>query len=214
MKPHTIDAALNGTLPALRTDSPRGLGFPASAFDPAEHRRNSSLQVGLWAFLGTVTMLFAGFSSAYLVRRSGSDWQAISLPPLLWLNTAVLALSSATLELARYAVLRERLSGARFWFLLTTVLGIGFLAGQVEAWRLLAAQGVFLPTSPHSSFFFVLTTVHGVHLLGGIIALLILLARLWRPGRQNQIVAFRLCATYWHFVDGLWFYTFLLLIAF
>lgn len=214
MKPHAIDAALGRTLPTLPADSPRGLGFPASVVDPVEERRNSSLQIGLWAFLGTVTMLFAGFSSAYLVRRSGSDWRAISLPPLLWLNTAVLALSSATLELARYHILRERLSSARFWFLVTTVLGIGFLAGQVEAWRVLAAQGVFLPTSPHSSFFFVLTTVHGAHLLGGIIALLILLARLWRPGRQEPMVAFRLCATYWHFVDGLWFYTFLLLIAF
>ncbi len=150
--------------------------------------------LGLWFFLATVTMLFAGFTSAMLVRRTAADWQPLPVPPLLWINTGVLAVSSLTMERARRQARARSGSVAA-----TALLGLLFLVGQVAAWRQLVAQGLFLSSNPHSSFFYILTGAHGVHLLGGLFALGYLLAR--RRGLN-------LCATYWHFLGALWIYLF------
>ena len=64
--------------------------------------RDDQLKLGLWMFLATVTMLFAAFTSAYIVRRSGSDWRPVALPSVLWWNTAVLAASSVAVEIANW----------------------------------------------------------------------------------------------------------------
>ncbi len=171
-------------------------------------------QLGLWALLGTLTMLFAGFTSAYLVRRAGSDWQAISMPPILWFNTGVLLVSSFTLAAARNAMKRWRTEALQGWLFSTVALGLIFLAGQVNAWQQLAAQGVYLPTSPHSSFVYMLTAVHGLHVVGGLAALFYGLVQVWRsrwtPAGPNPLPV---CVTYWHFVDGVWLYLFALLFA-
>ncbi len=168
----------------------------------------SSAQLGVWIFLATATMLFAGFTSAYLVRQTGSDWRPIPLPPLLWLNTGVILASSFSLERGR-ARLHAR-SGRR-WLLAAWLLGIAFLAGQVMAWKFLADRGVYLPTNPHSSFFYILTGVHGLHVMGGLAALAsVFLIRKHMPaGRWEQRL--KVCATYWHFVGALWLYLFVVL---
>ncbi len=172
----------------------------------------NTAQLGLWTLLATLTMLFAGFTSAYLVRRAGADWRPVSLPSILWFNTALLLSSSITLEIARASVRRSRMDAVKGWLLATTLLGVAFLIGQLFAWRQLAAQGVYLPTSPHSSFFYMLTGVHGVHLLGGIMALLSALGRAWRSRWiLSGFSSLNLCTTYWHFVDGLWLYLFALM---
>jgi cytochrome c oxidase subunit 3 len=148
-------------------------------------------QLVLWWFLATVTMLFAAFASSYLVRR-GSDpsWKTIQLPAFVWVNTAVLIVSSITLELAR----RQRRRG---WLVATTAVGVAFLAGQVHIWNQLAADGVFLPTRPHGSFFYILSGLHGAHLLGGIVLLGYALMSSRAQAVQNA-------ATYWHFLTALW----------
>lgn len=182
-----------------------------------DHGRESGVplntaQVGLWALLGTLSMLFAGFTSAYLIRREGVDWRPLSTPPILWFNTALLFASSMTLEAARASVRDWRTEAVKRWVLATTLLGLSFLFGQLLAWRQLAAQGVFLSTNPHSSFFYMLTGIHAAHLLGGIFALLYALNRVRRRGwAPTQPTAINLCATYWHFVDGLWVYLFFLI---
>jgi len=169
-------------------------------------------KVGLWAFLGSVTMLFAAFTSAYIVRRAGTDWAPLPVPSLLWVNTAVLLLSSVTMELARRAFQSWRPLAFRKWATLTFLGGAAFVIGQIAAWNQLAGQGVFLQSNPHSSFFYVLTGVHAVHVLGGIVALLYVFAQSWRyqltPGSSS---APALCATYWHFVDAVWIYLFAVL---
>ncbi|MBI3665189.1 MAG: cytochrome c oxidase subunit 3 [Acidobacteria bacterium] len=165
-------------------------------------------KTGMWLALGAVVMVFAAFTSAYVVRKGMSlDWQAIRLPSILWLNTAVLLASSATIEKAR----RERQS-CESWLAATSVLGAAFLAGQYVAWQQLRAAGVFLASNPSSSFFYLLTGAHGVHLLGGVLALFYVAGRAWRgaewPNRQAAVEA---TALYWHFMDGLWIYLFFLL---
>ena len=166
---------------------------------------------GLWAFLGTVSMLFIGFTSAYLIRRTSADWVPLSPPRILWWNTAALLGSSLTLQAARKRLRDWDLRALLPWVAATGTLGVLFLAGQIAAWRKLAAQGVFLASNPHSSFFYVLTGLHGVHLLGGLVwftAVLVQVRRLaYTPGEDGL----RLFATYWHFLAGLWVYLLLLL---
>ena len=171
-----------------------------------------SAKVGLWVFLGSLTMLFAAFTSAYLVRRAGSDWAPLQVPSVLWINTVVLLLSSVTIELGRRAFESWRPLAFRKWMSVTFFFGALFIAGQFLAWRQLAEQGIFLGSNPHSSFFYVLTSVHAVHVLGGIAALLYVMVQSWRyrltPGVSS---APALCATYWHFVDAVWIYLFVVL---
>lgn len=180
-----------------------------------EHRRRQELrQLGLWMFLGTVTMLFAAFTSAYLVRRGSIDWQLIMLPTVLWANTAALAASSLTLEGSRWAGRSGRVGAARLGMVATIVLGVGFLVGQLGAWQTLAAQGVFVPTSPHASFFYILTSVHAVHLVAGLVLLANALRWLLR-GADGVMRAWEgpaaTAATFWHFFGGVWLYLFFLL---
>ncbi len=172
----------------------------------------NTAQLGIWALLATISMLFAGFTSAYLVRRVGADWQHVSLPRILWFNSGLLLASSITLEQARAGMRQWRTEAAKSWLLVTTFLGVAFLVGQLFAWRQLRVQGVYVPTSPHSSFFYMLTATHGLHLLGGIVALFFALSRVWRSRwSAAEPNALNLCATYWHFVDGLWIYLFVLM---
>ena len=183
-----------------------GLAAPIDAAPSSSDRRQIN-RLGLLVGLGGITMLFAAFTSAYIVRSGGGDWAALELPPVLWLSTALILASSLTLELARRAFQRGRLSSFGSWSAATAALGTGFLASQFAAWIALNEAGIYLQSHPKSSFFFVLTGVHGVHLFAGVIALLALfgLAAAGRlvPGRSD---APTLTAIYWHFVGGLWIY--------
>jgi cytochrome c oxidase subunit III len=166
---------------------------------------------GLWAFLGTISMLFIGFTSAYLIRRASMDWRPLQPPWILWANTAAGGGRSLTLEAARKRLREWDLRGLFPWVAATGVLGVLFLAGQLLAWRSLAAQGLFLASNPHNSFFYMLTGLHGLHLLGGLLwfaAVLVPVRRMaYTPGEDGL----RLFATYWHFLAVLWLYLLVLL---
>lgn len=166
---------------------------------------------GLWLFLGTLSMLFAGFTSAYVVRRASADWAPIPTPGVLWVNGAVLLASTVALEVARRRLRGWDLVGTQGWLAITGALGGLFLLGQLLAWRALAAQGVFLASNPHSSFFYVLSGLHALHLLGG---LAWFAAAMWKVRRMAYTPgedALALFATYWHFLTVLWAYLFVLL---
>jgi cytochrome c oxidase subunit 3 len=170
-------------------------------------------QIGTWVLLTAVIMLFAGLTSAYIVLRGVPSWQNIELPYLLWPNTAILLLSSLAVEISKRAIRRNDVESMRRWLIVGGVLGFGFLAGQLAAWRQLVNAGVYLPSTQQSSFFYILTGLHGLHLLGGIVALGIVLGM----ALKNHLSAFRyeplsLAATYWHVMDALWIYLFLLLL--
>lgn len=174
-------------------------------------------RIGMWVGLASVAMMFTSLSSAYIVRSASSnDWTALPMPRILLVSTAIILLSSATLEIARRK-LKTFLSGPYAkWLLITVLLGIGFVVAQVFAWRQLARQGVFLASNPHSSFFYLLTGAHAVHLLGGLLGLTFLWLRSRRQLTEPALVDKRQAATdavtiYWHFMDALWIYLFLLL---
>src|SRR5262245_60719 len=197
-----LAASIEGTVlerEEPRTGGPRGPEVPPSdgGGDGSPDRRRIASGTGILLALAAITMFFMALTSAFLVRKgTGGDWVKVDLPGILWANTLVLVLSSACLEIARR---KDR----RGWLHLTTVLGIAFLAGQLVAWRELAAQGIYVSTNPGASFFYVLTAAHGVHLVGGVLGLLY-------AGRRRGN-ALGVATTYWHFMGGLWIYLLLLL---
>ena len=202
---------------AGRGDSPppHGGGDDGSSGGGAAAVPRRAYFTGISLGLAAILMFFMALTSSYIVRKGlGGDWQPVRLPTILWLNTLVLLASSATIEVARRQVAAAALGSFRRWWALTTGLGILFLVGQVQAWRQLAAAGVFLASNPASSFFYVLTAAHGLHLLGGIAALVCVAFRAWPAvagSRITQGTAAELTAIYWHFMDGLWIFLFLLL---
>jgi cytochrome c oxidase subunit 3 len=173
---------------------------------------------GIWVGICTITMSFMAFISALYVRQgSSADWTHIVLPRILYFNTLALLVSSATLEMSRRALAAapEMNSGAvrrgLSWLTATLALGLLFVAGQYEAWRQLAAQGLYLATNANSSFYYVLTAMHGLHLLAGIAALLFVMGRLWFAGDRFRRSTFEATAIYWHFMGVLWLYLLLVL---
>ena len=183
----------------------KGYGDYGSDGDATRHIETAKL--GLRVTLGSVTMLFAAFTSAYIVRSAGSDWVPLELPSVLWLSTFSIVLSSVTMDLARRAFRHWRPVAFRKWLFATSILGTLFLAGQLFAWNQLASQGIYVSSHPHSSFFYVLSGVHAVHLLVGLLALfyVLVLATRYRltPAKSAAPVV---VATYWNFVGAIWIY--------
>ncbi|HUS10795.1 MAG TPA: cytochrome c oxidase subunit 3 [Pyrinomonadaceae bacterium] len=174
-------------------------------------------RIGMWLGLASILMMFTALSSAYIVRAaSSSDWQPLTMPRILLLSTALILTSSVTLETARRKLKSAATRAYKPWLLLTMLLGLGFLGSQLLAWRELVRQGVYVASNPHSSFFYLLTATHGVHLLGGLTALAYLSIRS-RASQDNQLALIKAQAgadavtLYWHFMDFLWIYLFVLL---
>ena len=184
-------------------------------------------RTGVWVGIAAITMSFAAYTSAMLVRAgSAPDWQHFRLPSILYANTVLLLASSGTLELARARIAgangaipiaeawgRAVPAAARSWLMATLALGALFVAGQIVAWRDLIAQGLFLATGPSSAFFYVFTGVHAVHLLGGMAAVGYVVWRLGPAGAAapNRMNALSAASLYWHFMGALWVYLLLIL---
>ena len=174
--------------------------------------REDQLKLALWMFLATVTMLFAAFTSAYVVRRSGSDWGPVALPSVLWINSAVLALSSIAVEFARGEGARGRWTVSSAAMLIACALGLLFLGGQVFAWRQMVAAGVYLPTNPHSAFFFMMTGAHAVHVVAALVVLAWGASVTMRASREPRgwNARMSLCRTFWHYLGAVWVFLFAL----
>jgi cytochrome c oxidase subunit III len=195
-------------------------------------------RLGLICGIATVSMVFISLTSAYVVRQGlptfdGAtnsyvrDWGQVQLPwLLLTINTALLLVSSLTMELARRDIKRraalaplQTIPGISLgkeksfpWLGVTVVLGLGFLVGQWMAWGELKSRGFFVDTNPNSSFVYLLTAAHALHLAGGVIALMwaAVTSLLARPVEGRRIVV-DVTAWYWHFMAVLWIYVFALL---
>jgi cytochrome c oxidase subunit 3 len=174
-------------------------------------------RIGVWVAIGSILMLFVALASSYIVRSaSGNDWQPIAMPKVLWLSTALIVISSVTMEISRRSLKQQRDAGYGRWLLITTTLGLAFLTSQVVAWRQLARQGAYLASNPYNSFFYLFTAAHGLHLFGGILALGYLWLRTTRKrssveGELRRRGAADAATSYWHFMDGLWIALFFLL---
>jgi cytochrome c oxidase subunit 3 len=171
---------------------------------------------GIWVVLFAITMMFAAFTSALIVRKgSSTDWRTFTLPSILYFNTLLLLASSVTLEVSRRRVaafmsgLKSQAETPARWLYITLFLGLLFVAGQYVAWSQLSAEGLYLATNPSSSFFYVLTATHALHVLGGLGGLVYVIHGLSKSAlRRSTLDA---TARYWHFMDALWIYLLFLL---
>jgi cytochrome c oxidase subunit III len=170
---------------------------------------------GIWVGLAAITMTFAAFTSALVVRQGTAPLQPITLPPVLYLNTLVIIASSFTLELSRRQIaafmggVRDRTTNPGRWLYVTLFLGLLFVAGQTFAWLQLKSEGFGLATNVSYSFFYVLTVAHALHLLGGLGGLVRAIVKLNRSVlRRSTLDA---TSRYWHFMGALWVYLLLLL---
>ena len=168
--------------------------------------------IGLGVFLAVASSLFALLISAYFMRMHAADWRLLPAPMLLWLNTAVLILSSAALQWAQVAARRGQIDNVTTGLLAAGASALAFLVGQLLVWQQLNAAGYFLATNPANAFFYLLTGLHGLHLLGGLVALALTADKVWRGFELGQVyLNVRLCAVYWHFLLLLWLVLFTLL---
>jgi cytochrome c oxidase subunit III len=198
-----------------------GSGLPPVTRNPrlpnvALSERPERSETGVWIGIFAIVMTFAALTSAMIVREGVAlDWQHFQLPKILYLDTLILFFSSWTLEtaLVKLKAGDDRFSEGMAWLGITLALGGIFVAGQVIAWRVLAGQGLFLATNPSSSFFYVFTAAHALHLIGGILGLGYLIYKLNRAGSAARTTGIRATSLYWHFMDGLWVYLFVLLLA-
>ena len=169
----------------------------------------------IWVVLFAITMMFAAFTSALIVRKASQDWHSFALPSILYFNTLLLLASSATLEVSRRRIatfmggMKSQVESPARWLYITLFLGLLFVAGQYVAWSQLRAEGLYLATNPSSSFFYLLTVTHALHVLGGLGGLIYVIHKLSKLTiRRSQLVA---TARYWHFIGILWLYLLLLL---
>lgn len=185
-------------------------------------RRAQSLRTGLLVFLAVVTSFFGLLVAAYTIRMSPQlvqgavfqDWRPLEEPPVLWLNTVLLLLASAGMQVARTSVARGFEWRARAGMLAGGVLALAFLAGQLVAWQQLRDAGFYAATNPAYAFFFVLTGLHGLHLLGGLVVWSRALVRMSRGGDVDATVGVtvELCTVYWHYLLVVWLALFGLLL--
>ena len=171
-------------------------------------------KVGLWFFLAVITSFFGLFVSAYGMRMHMGDWQSMAVPDLLWLNTALLVVSSLAFEWARRAAERKDFRAVQIGVAVAGLFAFAFLAGQLLVWRQLNASWQVMASSVAIAFFIVLSGLHGLHLAGGLVVWGRTMARLWRGGAgrlADARVSVQLCAIYWHFLLVVWLALFALL---
>ena len=174
---------------------------------PSPRRYYTGIALGIVSVL----MFFMALASAYLVRRGSADWVPVRVPMLMWFNTAMLLVSSGTIEMARKRLgLLDAVGFTRLWGL-TTILGVVFLIGQVVAWRRLVGEGIYLASNPASSFFYIFTGAHALHVIGGVGALLYVAWRNFERVQLTRVVAAEVASYYWHFMDALWLFLLALL---
>lgn len=170
----------------------------------------------LWLAITSIAMLFAGLTSGYIVRRTTGNWLKFELPYTFWFSTALIILSSVTMNMASQAVKAGKYASLVTYTGFTGLLGIGFLISQIISWKLLINEKIFftgIESSASGSYLYVISALHFTHIMGGLIAMTTVYfnARKRKYSPDNYI-GVKLCATFWHFLDGLWVYLFLFML--
>lgn len=180
-----------------------------------ESKRIHPHKFTLWLALGSIVMMFAGMTSAYIVKRNQINWQGFELPTIFWYSTVTIVASSITIQFAVKAFKGRQMARYRQLIAVTAILGVSFIAMQWIGFNDLNARGIKLigiGSNVSGSFLFAITALHMAHVLGGIIAIFVLLGQAFRRSRRSySVVPVDNMATYWHFVDGLWIYLFIFL---
>lgn len=166
----------------------------------------------LWVAIGSILMMFAGLTSAYIVKRAQANWALLEIPVAFWISTVVILASSVTVYLANKAFHDRQMIRYRQMLGITAILGVVFLVLQIIGFASFAGKDVKLVgagSNPSYSFLLAIAGLHGLHVLGGVVALVIIYLRARSAKLRNySAVPIEVASTYWHFVDLLWIYLF------
>ncbi len=169
-----------------------------------------SSKILLWIAMAGMVMLFAGLTSAYVVRKAEGNWVEFQLPKMFTISTIVIILSSFSIQYALHCVKKNMFSNAKIATLITLGLGLAFIFTQFFAWTVLVDNQIYFVGNPSGSFLYVLSGLHLAHLVGGIFALIVVsIKTLMEKYTTNDYLGMQLFAIYWHFLDILWVYLFL-----
>ncbi len=169
----------------------------------------------LWLFIVSILMLFASFTSAYLVRRAEGNWLEFTVPAIFGYSTVVLVLSSLTMHWAYLAAKKDNFNALRIAISITFALGMVFLYMQFQGWIELVRNNVYFVGNPAGSFIYVFTGMHAFHLISGLIVLVFALVAAFRLRiHAKSLEQVQVASTYWHFLDILWIYLYFFLLYF
>lgn len=161
----------------------------------------------LYLYIISVVMIFAGLTSAYLVRKAEGNWRYYELPFAFVVSTVFILASSLTHHIALSSAKRDAYSRVTIFLLLTLLLGISFAISQYVGWQQLVSMKVFLVGNPSESFLYIITGMHLLHMLGAMGVLIWATIRSFRYYfNANNTYGLELSAYFWHFLDFLWVY--------
>lgn len=160
----------------------------------------------LWVAMGSLIMMFAGLTSAFIVKSNQAGWKPVTLPTVFWFSTVAIVVSSATMYLAVRAARGQQIAAYRQWLFATLLLGAGFCWLQWQGFNALWAQQITFRGAGAGQFLYVIFGLHVLHVIGGIVALPIVMIKTFFGRKEINQVAAEITATYWHFVDLLWIY--------
>lgn len=167
----------------------------------------------LWIAIGSITMMFAGLTSAYIIKRNQPNWLEFNLPVIFWYSTAAIIASSVTIWLAVRAFREKEMAKYRRRLVATFFLGIVFVGLQTIGFIQLWNQGLTMTKNVSVSFLYPIIGLHAIHVVGGVVALLIMFLKAFsRRQKTYSAVPIEMMSTYWHFVDLLWIYLLLFLL--
>ncbi len=170
-------------------------------------------RTGLMLFLAVISSMFLLFIITYYTRSKFPDWEMLTDPGILWINTAVLVLASLAVQMASNAARQNKTSMIRNSLIVGGVLTLAFIAGQLVAWDQMVTAGYYAQDNPANAFFYLFTGLHALHLLGGLWFLGALGFRMNQTGKGEKVLqSVRLCATYWHYLLIVWLVLFTLLL--
>jgi len=168
-----------------------------------------SMKLALLIGCASIVMMFAGLTSAYIVRRAGGNWLEFKLPNIFFINTIVMLLSSVAIHSAYISFKKGKEALYKGLLVLSFILGVAFVVLQYQGWLDLTAIGVELTGNPAGSFIYVISGVHAAHVLGGLAAILVAMVQAFSlkyKVTKKRKLRFELTLIYWHFVDFLWIY--------
>jgi cytochrome c oxidase subunit III len=169
----------------------------------------------LWLLIVSSIMLFAGFTSGYIVRRGEGEWVVFNLPTMFMLNTGVIVLSSVFMQWAYLSAKKDELNKTKVGLSVALGLGILFIIMQYWGWSQMVYNSIYFGfANPSGSFVYVITGVHVLHVIIGIFYLLTILIQTYRfKVHKKAIRGIAMCNTYWHFVGILWIYLYFFLLT-
>ncbi len=177
-------------------------------------KKGKALKVMMLFGIGSIAMVFAGLTSAYVVSKSRPDWLAdFVLPSAFLYSTIAIFLSSITFHLGFKAIKRDDRNKTTTYLVSTLILGLLFVFLQFKGFGEVISAGYFFTGSESTittSFLYVIVIVHIAHLSGGLLALLYVIYNHFKQKyNSQQYIGIELCAWFWHFLDLLWIYLFL-----